>query len=312
MTLTWEEARRGGLSSSDAAAIMGKSARRTPSMVQAEKLAPSDPQTGHLNEDTFWGNQMEPLVAQTFCHRTGCAIVEPRDWEVTLPEAASYALPDGQGNTRWMLLSRRVPVIRSTPDYVVTDTDSGATIVEVKTTSKWAMWKDGPPLSVLWQCQWHMMAAGLDRCWVPVLMFSPTRQLRCYRVNLADECAPGGIVERYAAEWWDEHVVRQRPCRRSGLDIPALTKKFPHGNGTTVDLPAGLAILDQQYVERVRETTAMRAKLRASESATKDVEVLLREAIGEASFGRIEGTNVTYSLLSRSSGGRVLRRKPSP
>ncbi len=308
--LSWEEARRGGLSSSDAAAIMGKSARRTPSMVQAEKLAPSEGRAGHLNEDTFWGNQMEPLVAQTFCHRTGCAIVDPRDWEATLPEARSYALSDAQGNLRWLLVSARAPLVRSTPDYVVVDSDPA--IVEVKTTSKWGMWKDGPPVSVQWQCQWHMMAAGLTRCWVPVLFFAPTRQLRCYRVDLAPECAPGGIVEQFAAEWWEEHVVRQRPCRRVGLDIPAMTAKNPHGNGTTVELPAGLATLDQQYVERVRETAKMRAQLKASESATKDVEVLLREAIGEASFGHIEGTNVTYSLLSQSSGGRRLRRKPSP
>jgi hypothetical protein len=157
-----------------------------------------------------------------------------------------------------------------------------------------------------------MLAAGLDVCWVPVLFFAGSRSLAVYRLVRAPEFAAGGPIERYAAAWWEEFVVRQRPVRPVGLDLPFLKAKFPHGDGTTLDLPSSLATLDTQYCASVRDVAAQRKTLRMAEAALKDQEALLREHIGPASFASISGTGATYSLLSTRGGGRVLRRKPSP
>jgi predicted phage-related endonuclease len=298
MLTQWHAERRAGLSSSDLAAILGRNPRRSPAMVQREKLHEvEDPDVRPPTEDQWWGTAMEPMVAYTF-------------WAPRLPLAEIRGLDNG-GQTKWMAYRKGAEILRTTPDYLIELPDAPDAMVEVKTTGRDRAWADGPPLAVRLQLQWHLLCTGLRVGYVVVLLFAKTRRLRFWRYEIAPELdGPQSIGAQRALAWWQRHVVERKPPVPCSADIPWLTKKHPHGNGTTVVLPAEQATLDTLYLERHAAREEARAAFDRADRPFRDVEAQLRAAIGPASFASIEGLpGVLYTLHSGPKGGRTLRRK---
>lgn len=305
----WHQARRQGLSSSDLAAIVGKSQYRSAMMVQREKLGlEPEPEAAPPSEDAYWGDVMEGPVAQTFAERRGLELMPPRRWAHWLPESDVHELLDGE-RVRQMVFLRAAPVLRSTPDFLVLVDDAPA-IVEVKTTGKLKAWRDGVPTAVLLQTQWHMLCAGAKRAFVVVLFFGGRRSMKFFEITRAPEL--DGVDSRgarFAVDWWQRHVVERQPCVPTHLDIPWLDATYPKSNGETVVLPRSLDTLDEQFVAARRELDAARVTERRAKAAFKSVVAPLRMAMGSASFAEIEGVPAIYTLTSSHNGrGRTLRR----
>lgn len=303
----WLEWRRGGLSSSDIAAALGQNPRRSPGAVQREKLGDQDEPAFKVNEDSFWGDVMEPHVAQAYCDRTGSTFVQPEEWADLLPAANVRRLLD-EGRPRWGVELKAAPVCRATPDYLIQRKDK-LWVLEIKTTGKVEAWKRGVPTNVLLQVQWQMLVMGIPRAVVVVLFFGRSRKMRSFEVELLDAFQVGGPAQQAAVKWWREYVEEGRPCRPASADIPWLTRKYPKGNGKTLALDEGLATLDQAFIETAKAYETARNAAKKAKLIHADVQAQLRALIGDASFAEIEGTGALYSLHSLDRGGRVLRRK---
>lgn len=304
----WLQARQQGLSSSDLAAILGRSEHRSPWMVARQKLGLEGEKAVERTEDMYWGDAMEPLVATAWANRKGANLFEPHG--VDAPAGIACTFLDG-ARRRAMYFNRDAPILRSTPDYLAT-LGGRLGIVEVKTTGQWARWDDGIPKATWLQCQWHMLCSGLAVCWLPVLLFGKRRVLRAYELEL-DPAFAGADSKagRFALDWWDKHIVRGLPVTPCHLDIPYLTRTHPAGDGKTVVLSAAQATLDTQFVETAATLTTARKAHKAASQAHRSVQAQLRLAIADATFAEFAGgTAVLYSLTSGPLGkGRVLRRK---
>lgn len=311
--MLWEQWRHEGLTSSDACAAAGQSTRRTPRQVANSKRRELVIRREPPNEAMFWGDAMEPQVAQEGARRLGMNLATDRFWSwqaLIGPRSEAMMLADSEHRHRWVVQSRVEPIVRATPDYIAISASGDPVIVECKTTDQYKRWTDGVPLNVQWQVQWHMLAADIKRAIVPVLFFRPTRKLRVWQLERLPDFEPGGKVSQWVRIWWNRHVIDGVPVPVQAGDIRDLTQENPTGDGKTVELPSSAARLDDLFVEAFRERSKAAALLKTCEAKQKAIEASLRQLIGPASFGKIGGA--TYSLFSASRGGRILRRNPKP
>lgn len=311
--MLWEQWRHEGLTSSDACAAAGQSTRRTPRQVANAKRRELVIESRPPSEDMLWGDIMEPSVASEACRRMGLTLARGSvsNW-VTLvgPRSKPWVYNDSNMRFRETVESTLEPLVRSTPDYIALDENRRPVIVECKTTGQDKRWRNGIPLNVQWQVQWHMLAADIPRAIVPVLFYKNTRTLRVWKLERLPDFEPGGPISRWARAWWDRHVVAGEPVPVQAGDIRDLTAENPNGDGKTVDLPSSAARLDTLFVEAFRERSKAAALLKSCTAKQKAIEASLRQLIGPASFGKIG--DATYSLFSASRGGRILRRNPKP
>lgn len=301
--------RRAGLSSSDVMAMLGKSEHRSPRQLQAEKLGRDQEQPRQEpTEDMWWGNIMEPYVVARAAERLKAELIAPEQWDAVLGGDV-VECRDGDAR-KWMVLHSNWPVARSTPDNFAW-VDSELAVFECKTTGQTDKWRKGPPRSVWFQCQWHMLCAGVRKAIVPVLFFERSRRLAFYTVELHPSFdGPECVAITKARAWWQAHVERQEPCPPTRVDIRDLDRQHAKTDGSTVDLPATFATIDDRYTERLRVRDDIKTKLDRASSDLRDVEAQVRDAMGKAMFATIAGRpGVTYRLFTDRFGKRRLKRK---
>lgn len=301
--------RRAGLSSSDLAAILGKSEFRSPRQVQSEKLghAPSEPPRP-VSEDMDWGNIMEPYVVARACQRLRAELLPAESWDSNI-SGDVVECRDGEAR-KWMVLHSHWPTARSTPDNFAW-VDHELAVIEGKTTGQAHKWRKGPPRSVWLQNQWHMLCAGVRKAIVPVLFFERSRRLAIYTIDLHPSFdGPECKAIEFARNWWEKHVERQEPCTPTRCDIRDLDRQNAKTDGSTVDLPATFATIDDDYTERLSARDESKAAFDRATADLRDVEAQVRDAMGKAMFATIAGRpGVTYRLFTDRFGKRRLRRK---
>lgn len=201
-------ARNGFIGASDAAAAMGLNAHKTPYDLWLDKTGQqSVPFEG--NEFTYWGNVLEPVVADRLAEETG------------------YKLRR-HGRT---ITAKDYPFMGCHLDYKVT---ALPTVVEIKTGGYFTkdQWgesgSDQVPDNYLIQVQHQMICTGYKQALVAVLLGG--QEFRWYQINYDADLAQL-IIEKLTA-FWQYVVNRVPPPPSNNNDLRGL---FPNDDGLSIE-----------------------------------------------------------------------------
>ena len=145
----WLRHRQEGIGSSDIAVVMGLTKWKSPLRLWAEKRGEVEADNLDLIEAIYWGNILEPIVAQEFTARTGRKI---RRWNK-------------------LLRSKKYPWATCTPDYMTWD-NGELCLLEIKTGSAYtsSQWDEGTPEYYSYQVQHQLLVTGLKKAFSAVLL----------------------------------------------------------------------------------------------------------------------------------------------
>ena len=181
----WLALRRTGLGGSDAGAIIGVNPWRTAVDVWLDKTGMAQPFEG--NDATYWGNQLEDLVAREYAKRTGMPVGN-----------YGYTVRDG-------CLLANIDRLVQTGDKAPAHHDEVRTnlLLECKTASD--VWPDGLPASYEAQVQHYMgLIPQFERADVAVL-FLKSRKFEVFAV--ARDAEVIAELQRVERDFWERYVV---------------------------------------------------------------------------------------------------------
>lgn len=273
----WLQVRKGGIGSSDAASAVGLCPYRSQLELWMEKTGRSPGyQPAALDDPTYWGTQLEPLVASAYAERTGRKV-------------------------------RRINAVLQHPtfSFMLANIDrevvgsSDVQILECKTAGEFGsrLWRDGVPEHVQLQVQHQLAVTGRAAADVAVLLCG--QKLEVHRIDRDDEVIARLVV--LEAEFW-EHVLQDTPPRVDGSESAAraLRTLYP-GAGTTIDL-SGSTELAQTFAELV----VLRGQLEEQEARAELLKQSLQEAMGDASRATFSGGEVSFK---RAKDGAAIDTK---
>ena len=140
----WLQVRKQGIGSSDAAAACGLNPYMSMLelwMIKTGRLQQSDQSTKSHYLPLYWGNKLEPLIADYYQHKTGHKV-----------RKVNAVLQHPDADKGFMLANL---------DYAVTGSDE-VQILECKSVGEWGtkLWREGVPLYVLVQVQHQLAVTG--------------------------------------------------------------------------------------------------------------------------------------------------------
>lgn len=251
--------RRTGIGGSDIAAIAGLDDYRSPLRVYYDK-------TDGITDDTageaaYWGTILEEPVAQHWARTHDLTLI-------AAPPFVRHAEHD------WMFANVDRDIVER-PDECY----------EGKTSGFWMArnWDDGPPAKVLVQCLWYMACADYVRAHIGVLIAG--QQYRDFVIERDDDAITELI--RIGAQFW-ERVVERRPPPADASDSTraALAQVFPDA------IPASSCVLPPDAARWLTERAAAADAEKAAKARKQHAENLLRQAIGDAEEGWLDGRKV--------------------
>jgi putative phage-type endonuclease len=273
----WLQVRKGGIGSSDAASAVGLCPYRSQLQLWMEKTGRSPGyQPAALDDPTYWGSQLEPLVASAYSDRTGHKV---RKVNAVL-----------QHPTFSFMLANIDREVIGSPNVQ---------ILECKTAGEFGsrLWRDGVPEHVQLQVQHQLAVTGKAAADVAVLLCG--QKLEVHRIDRDDEVIARLVV--LEAEFW-EHVVQDTPPRVDGSESSAnaLRTLYPGGT-TTVDFSE-----DGELSKHFAELVVLRAEIEEKEGRAELLKQSLQEAMGDASRAIFTGGEVSFK---RSKDGSSIDTK---
>lgn len=285
----WLEARRSGIGSSDAPAVLDVSPFQPRAALFAHKLG-LEPAESTRAPWLEWGHLLEPVVADHYGRVTGRTV---------------------QADPPWTLRrSRQWPWMVATLDRIVVGPDPGPAPLEIKTAGAWRAeeWAEEPPLYVQVQVQHQLAVTGWTWASVAVLLGG-------HRFHWCDVARNDRFIERLVVqerEFVDRLARRELPpIDGSEATRDLLRHLYPRETtGLVVNLTDAEADIDAAL-------QAANAELAKWKLAKEMCENQLRAALGEAEVGVLPGGRVTYGLKTVERKGyavapttfRQLRRK---
>lgn len=282
----WLAARRTGIGSSDAAAILGISPYGSALSVYTEKIGAA-PETSET-EAMKWGRKLEPLVIAGFAEETdrGC---EPNNA---------------------LLRSKACPYHIATPDamQVRRDRPMDMGILEVKTTGFGReSWDEGLPPYVNAQVQHQLLVTGYD--WGSAAVLVSGQKLLWVDVE-RDNRFIDEILRPAEEDFWKRVEERMPPPADGSLHAEiALKLLYPkHEPGKVVQLGG-------EFIDLDFELCQLQEEVKEREERISGIKQRFKEALQDAESGVISGgVTYTYKVQHRketiqpASDFRVLRR----
>ena len=227
--------RKNRIGGSDIGAIAGVDPYRTKLDVYMEKKGLIDKKP--LTPPMYWGNRLEPIVAEEFSSRMGLKI-----------KKANF------------VKHHNISYFGGHPDYYVIN-DKGYVLhgVEVKTAGfyKHADWgqegTDDVPDAYNLQCQWYMFLTGLGLFYMPTLIGG--NEFRIYVIERNDKIISS--IKEMAKAFWENYVLRTVPPPPEPEDIKTLNQLYPEDTGRQIDCPKEI----RDDVESLRTCIEMIKKL---------------------------------------------------
>lgn len=253
----WLNVRRAGVGGSDVAAVLGMNKYRGPVEVYLDKVGelPDRPRDPELDEAAFWGNTLEPVVADVFAKRTGLHVTNG-------PGTLAHV------ERPWMLANLdRVALEPGTLGSVG--------VLEIKTRSAFQLdeWRDGVPDGPALQTHWYLAVTGYSHAHVAALVGG--QRLVVHRVERDEQ-----LVEHLVAlvgEFW-QHVEDRTP---PAVDGSAATAELL---GRLYDVrPDAVTLADPGEVEPLLdELAALKVREQQLADERRAVESRLKAIAGEA------------------------------
>ncbi|EPL2928499.1 YqaJ viral recombinase family protein, partial [Pseudomonas aeruginosa] len=217
-------------------------------------LPKSDP--NDEESPTYWGNILEPIVANHYARRTGNRV-----------RRINAVLQHPDPKLDWMLANIDREVIGA----------SDVQILECKTAgiNGARLWKDGVPVYVQLQVMHQLAVTGKQAADVAVLLGG--QHLEIHRIE-RDEELIGRLIE-LERDFWG-YVQRDTPPPADGSDSAeqALRCLYPEDHGHTLDFTQ-----DPVLSAAFDELQMVRASLEAQGKREAELKQQLQQAMGDAS-----------------------------
>lgn len=268
----WLEARRTGVGSSDAPAVIGVSPFKSGIAVYTEKLglAVDEEET----EVMKWGRIMEGPILEEFGKETGRTVVRAGK----------------------LLRSKRWPWLMSTLDGDQFDPKRDTVgVAEAKGTAfRVGDWDEGIPPHIACQVQTQLAVTG--RKWGSVVVLQHGCRLKWADVERDDRFIEEQLIPA-TQEFW-RRVQEQIPVAPDGSPSAAAALKVlypePHKK-MAIQLPAEVIDLDE-------ELAGLKAQIKADKKRQDWIEQWIKHLIGDAEMGCLSN-GVTYTHTKHSRDG---------
>ena len=256
----WLQIRKQGIGSSDAAAAVGLNPYKSQLELWLEKTGRDAllPKIDPNDEDspTYWGNILEPIVANHYARRTGNRV-----------RRINAVLQHPDPKLDWMLANIDREVIGA----------SDVQILECKTAgiNGARLWKEGVPVYVQLQVMHQLAVTGKQAADVAVLLGG--QHLEIHRIERDDELI-ARLIELEQDFW--SYVQRDTPPPADGSESAdqALRCLYPQDSGSTLDFTQD-PILSSAF----DELQSIRANLELQGKREAELKQQLQQAIGDAS-----------------------------
>lgn len=256
----WLQVRKQGIGASDAAAAIGLNPYQSPLALWLVKTgrdsALPSPNPDDDTSPVFWGNVLEPIVAQCYAKRTGNKV-----------RKVNAVLQHADADKHWMLANL---------DYAVVGNDE-VQILECKTAGEHTAksWREGVPHYVQCQVQHQLAVTGKQAADVCVLICG--QELRIYRIERDDELI-AQLIELERRFW--QFVIDDTPpavdgSKSSGIALSCL---YPEDDGEVLDFSN-----DPYLVSVYHDLLQARADLTDARSREDLTKQQIQQRMGEAS-----------------------------
>jgi len=252
----WLAARKGLLSASDVAAILGEDEHRSALDVYLDKLTAVQEEVLAIDDPRFWGKILEQPILR--------AVARYRGWNYRAGGA--------------LLRSRRYPFVGATLDAEV-DTGDGIWVdLEGKTTRLPRGWDEETgqlPKRVLIQVQTQLLVTGAPLA----IVFALLQGSRPVQIAIKPNTDFHGIIVERASEFM-ELIRKGHPPLPDGSEraARALRKIYPRETGAVVALP-------DDAVDWTRKYQSIAADLASLTRRHAYYKQLLQHAMGAATYG---------------------------
>ena len=270
----WLVARSQFIGASEAAAVCGLDPYLSAYALWAEKcglVTDERDGDGDISEAAYWGNTLEPLIANRYAEETG---LELRD------------------HGRWTLMRGAHPHLAATLDREIL-APAAPGVLEIKAPGFLMRdtWIDGPPERHVIQLQAQLAVTG--HTWGAIAALIGGQDFRIYRVERDQELIDL-VLER--VDEFMECVRRQEAPEPDGSASTArvLKKLYPEDSGAEISL-------DEPHHDKwVAELEAARADAKAAEARINVAENHLRQAIGANTFATVGGHRLSLKTTKRA------------
>lgn len=249
----WLEYRVNGIGGSDAATVLGLNNYATPYTLWLEKTGRTMPSDLSDNEKVYWGNVLEPVVAQEFAKRH--------------PELSVW-------ESDCIYVSEDEPFMFASVDAMISDDGVNETaVLEIKTCGerRRSDWDDGVPAYYLAQVNHYLAVTGLTTAYVAVLIGG--QEYREYKIE-RDETDIAYLIEKEREFWQMVETDTVPPFVGSSVDNAALMEQHPTSDGDF------LSALDDDLP--IMELEEIKDAIKKLEKDKKRLESQLRATIGNA------------------------------
>lgn len=221
----WLRWRTKGIGGSDVSVIAGVNPFRSIFQLWLEKTGQVEPEETE-NDNTHFGNVLEPVVKKEFSKRTGLKVRAKRA----------------------LLQSEEYPFMLADLDGVIYE-NGKMNLFEAKTASayKQEIWEKGIPEEYVLQVQHYMAVTGAEKTYLAALVGGN----RFYwKVVRRDEQKIAEIIELEKAFWEENVLAGKEPVPDgSGATTDFLNEKYASSNGNTILLPEEALGLCRRYEE---------------------------------------------------------------
>ena len=264
----WLSARRAGIGSSDASAVVGLNPYASPLSVWLDKLG-ENPRADDDNEAMELGRELEPVVATLFTRRTGKRV-----------------------RRVGLLRSKKWPWMQASCDRLLTDEPA---LLEIKTTSahmahEWA--NNEIPDHPMIQITHQLAVTGLERAYVAVLIGG---QRFCLRVVERDEAAIEQLVD-HTGRFWHDHVLTGAEPPATAPDVPLLAKRYKSDPNKTV-------LVDSDFVQLLQDRALLRGRIGVLEKQHAGLTARVQQILGEATAATTGDGKPILTYADTARGG---------
>lgn len=269
----WLKIRKQGIGASDASAAVGINPYQSPLelwMIKTgrDELMPEDDPNDE-ESPMYWGNILEPIVAEHYTRRTGNKVRRIRS-----------VLQHPDKDKAWMLANLDYTVVGK-PDVQ---------ILECKTAGEFGarLWRDGVPEYIECQVQHQLAVTGKQAADVCVLICG--QKIAIYRIERDDELI-ARLIELERRFW--HYVETDTPPPADGSDSAdkALRYLYPKDNGKTVHFDN-----NQELSEKFNELVTVREEIELLEQYEARLKQTLQQHMGDATKATFAKGYVSWKL----------------
>ncbi len=291
----WLAIRRQSIGASEAAAACGFSPHLSELELFARKVGMMPDQDLSDVEHVRWGNLLEPAIVAETCARLKLRPLDLAEAAERIAQSDQTEIVGALEGRQLFLRSRPHPHMTATLDGLAVDESGALVSIEAKNTAAWRLedWQDGgSPGHYQIQVIHQLAVAGaVSRGVLAGLVGGNSLKIA---PAMKREDAPIAALVDIEREFW-ERVKANKPPKADGSpsSANALKALHPDDDGSTIELPIEMIALHE-------ELSQLQDEVKKADKRADELRVLLREAIGSATYGRLANGQGQYSYRTQT------------